>query len=435
MVYLWFFVVILIPLVTEAQDQHCYANQTDPYVMFSTYTPYELVHETSTNPVFVPQCQPLQFWIMSRHGTRYTDTSGINNMWSLTSVRDNILSNHEAKRGTLCTADLENLRKWTPQAVFTLSDDLAFQGFQDLQNMAQRFKSRFPTLLNQSYSSDKFEVRFTNTQRTTLSAFSFVTGIFGSTYNVQLPQPISKDSLIRPSSYCTKWINEVKNNPNSTVEMYAFEDGPEIQDLIKTVTDRLGFETPISMSDATHMYAACRFEKAWNVAKVSPWCAVFTDEDLTKLEYKEDLKYYYTKGFGNDMNKDVGCPPAKDFLLRFSALESGEQQPAGVFYFSHDTDLMLLFSSLGIGEDDVPITHSNYEESRNRQWRTSLLTPFAGNFAVVFFKCDGDEPYKVQFYLREKLLDMEGCDQGLCDWSYIKQKYSSIAENCNLDFC
>ncbi|KAJ4443224.1 hypothetical protein ANN_04892 [Periplaneta americana] len=351
MVYLWFFVVILIPLVTEAQDQHCYANQTDPYVMFSTYTPYELVHETSTNPVFVPQCQPLQFWIMSRHGTRYTDTSGINNMWSLTSVRDNILSNHEAKRGTLCTADLENLRKWTPQAVFTLSDDLAFQGFQDLQNMAQRFKSRFPTLLNQSYSSDKFEVRFTNTQRTTLSAFSFVTGIFGSTYNVQLPQPISKDSLIR------------------------------------------------------------------------------------KLEYKEDLKYYYTKGFGNDMNKDVGCPPAKDFLLRFSALESGEQQPAGVFYFSHDTDLMLLFSSLGIGEDDVPITHSNYEESRNRQWRTSLLTPFAGNFAVVFFKCDGDEPYKVQFYLREKLLDMEGCDQGLCDWSYIKQKYSSITENCNLDFC
>lgn len=60
--------------------------------------------------------------------------------------------------GTLCAQDVDNLKKWTPQVVQTLSMNLTPQGYKDAYNMAQRFKSRFPTLLNQSYSPDKFEV-------------------------------------------------------------------------------------------------------------------------------------------------------------------------------------------------------------------------------------------------------------------------------------
>jgi hypothetical protein len=53
---------------------------------------------------------------------------------------------------------VDNLKKWTPQAVKTLSMNLTPQGYKDAYNVAQRFKSRFPTLLNQSYNPDKFEV-------------------------------------------------------------------------------------------------------------------------------------------------------------------------------------------------------------------------------------------------------------------------------------
>jgi len=38
-------------------------------------------------------CQPLQFWILSRHGTRYSDEDDIDNMWSLKEFRDQIISN------------------------------------------------------------------------------------------------------------------------------------------------------------------------------------------------------------------------------------------------------------------------------------------------------------------------------------------------------
>jgi hypothetical protein len=69
-----------------------------------------------------------------------------------------------------------------------------------------------------------------------------------------------------------------------------------------------------------------------------------------------------------------------------SKLENGETQPAGVFYFSHDTDMQLFFTSLGVGKDRINITHSNYATMAHRHWRTSLLTPFESNFVAIFFK-------------------------------------------------
>jgi hypothetical protein len=51
-----------------------------------------------TKCALLTECQPIQFWIISRHGTRYTDVDGINEMWSLTDVRHQIVSNHKHGR-------------------------------------------------------------------------------------------------------------------------------------------------------------------------------------------------------------------------------------------------------------------------------------------------------------------------------------------------
>lgn len=42
------------PLATLTADS-CYADNTNPYVMFSTYTPYEFVHENADDPVYIPR--------------------------------------------------------------------------------------------------------------------------------------------------------------------------------------------------------------------------------------------------------------------------------------------------------------------------------------------------------------------------------------------
>jgi hypothetical protein len=91
------------------------------------------------------------------------------------------------------------------------------------------------------------------------------------------------------------------------------------------------------------------------------------------------------------LNPSTFCPSKYTLItscyeLCCSKLENGEPQPAGVFYFSHDTDMQLFFTSLGVGKDRRNITHSNYASMARRKWRTSLLTPFQSNFAAVFFK-------------------------------------------------
>ncbi|PSN38479.1 Multiple inositol polyphosphate phosphatase 1 [Blattella germanica] len=364
----------------QGQD-YCLARDNAPYVLFSTDTAYENIHGKSTSQVTIPQCKPVQFWLLSRHGTRYPDEEGITAMWTLPDLRDKVVKHHEKKdRGSLCPEDLENLKKWTPQVVLTEAEDLAIpQGYNDLYSMAKRFQSRFPTLLNQSYSRDKFEVRFTYKQRTTLTATAFLDGLFGSTST--------------PYKSCKKWQKDVDDNDDTLEEQKKFKK-----------------------DEITAIHDACAFEKAWRVTEVSPWCAAFSKDE-------------------HELNKKMGCPPVKDFLDRFSKIESGEEQPAGVLYFSHASMLQLVLNPLQIAKDEEKLKHSNFEEMKDRKWRTSQITPFATNLAVVFFKCDADEQYKVQFYLGEHLLNLDGCNQGVCDWSYIKDKYGSISEDCNLDWC
>jgi hypothetical protein len=60
--------------------------------------------------------------------------------------------------GILCADDVENLKKWTPQAASTLPNNLTPQGYKDAYYLAKRYKSRFPTLLAQQYDPKRFEV-------------------------------------------------------------------------------------------------------------------------------------------------------------------------------------------------------------------------------------------------------------------------------------
>ena len=60
--------------------------------------------------------------------------------------------------GSLCAQDLQNLKLWTLQAVSNVKSDLTPQGYSDLYNLAERFRTRFPSLFNQTVTKDSFKV-------------------------------------------------------------------------------------------------------------------------------------------------------------------------------------------------------------------------------------------------------------------------------------
>ena len=39
------------------------------------------------------------------------------------------------------------------------------------------------------------------------------------------------------------------------------------------------------------------------------------------------------------------------------------------------------------------------------------------------------------FHWAERLVNFEGCNVGLCDWEYIKNKLGKKADECNMNFC
>jgi hypothetical protein len=69
---------------------------------------------------------------------------------------------YQTPGGELCIEDVDNLKKWTPQAVTSVADNLTPQGYKDAYYVAQRYASRFPKLLSPLYSPHRFQVSASN---------------------------------------------------------------------------------------------------------------------------------------------------------------------------------------------------------------------------------------------------------------------------------
>lgn len=76
------------------------------------------------------------------------------------------------------------------------------------------------------------------------------------------------------------------------------------------------------------------------------------------------------------------------FFLIKRALTTGDlnKQPKGIFYFAHTVTLQHLMAALKIAVEPTPLLASNYAEMNTRDYRTSLLGPFATNVVAVFYR-------------------------------------------------
>jgi len=120
----------------------------------------------------------------------------------------------------------------------------------------------------------------------------------------------------------------------------------------------------------------------------------------------------------------------------FRNVAAGMPEPSGVFYFTHQTSLLTLLARLGVANDQPAPNHGNFGTQNRRQWKTSALVPFNGNLMAVFYNCDGNsgnKEQKIVFYLQESVLPLQGCEAGICTWDFIRDKFMSIADECNVN--
>ncbi|XP_050342368.1 multiple inositol polyphosphate phosphatase 1-like [Nymphalis io] len=346
------------------------------------------------------------------------------------SIRNYVVSSYEKGHSSLCAQDVENLRNWEfNESFFDGKQDLTEEGRKEMVGLGKRLKEAFPTLLN-NLQQNSYTFRSARGSWIEKSINHFVMGLG----NKNLIVDASKDVLdvMDPYATCSSYQKNVQNNPKIFAEADKFLNSPDYLATKDRIHRRSGIDYTLSDENVTALYDLCRYTWSAIDDKLSPWCALFTKDDLQVLEYIQDLRHYYKNGYGTSVNEIFGKVPLGDLFQSFENVKQGDGKKI-VAYVTHATMLDQIYTALGLFKDNKPLTGSNRD--RERKWRTSKISVFSANLVAVLNRCvkEGLSDYNVVFYLNEEPI-RSICEEGVCSWREFDSKLRPFI-NTTIDFC
>lgn len=180
--------------------------------------------------------------------------------------------------------------------------------------------------------------------------------------------------------------------------------------------------------DTIYLMDLCPFDTVADVdAKVSKFCAMFSQDEWHSYDYYQSLGKWYDYGPGHDLGPTVGVGYVNELLSRLtsepvldhtstnSTLDSSpETFPLDrKLYadFSHDNNMVSVYSAMGLfnGTSDLPSGHK-VSPVRSGGYSTSWVVPFAARMYVEKMKCKelGDEEL-VRVLLDDRVAKLFGC--------------------------
>lgn len=379
--------------LADVSQHNPYCFSKDPirpqFGMFSWLTSYDINRGRHIDPT-VSSCTPSKFWMLTRHGTRLPDNTEIESMLRYGEIlQKNILRNYEAGRTSLCTSDLELIRNW--QFDVNITDHamyLSASGWKELEGLGQRYQIAFPTLLPPTYFQSHYFFKSSDSQRTIASIRALADGFFGHNgfEQVEFEEPDYPDYLLRPHYFCSLSDDLY----NFAIEHEAFAEGPEYQEMLTRVSAKLGFHgsNVLRRGEVEVLYKICVYEQTWYPDQLSSMCTAFSVDNHEVLEYYSDLQFYYRLGYGQtefrSFLENFTCHIMQD-LLEFLRSANLNDQKARLFN-SHIGLVFPVLVSLGVSEDEIPLTRHNFAQQTFRLWKTSHLLPMAANIAVIRYE-------------------------------------------------
>ncbi|NWV22037.1 MINP1 phosphatase, partial [Origma solitaria] len=342
-------------------------------------------------------CAPLQLRAVLRHGTRYP------------------------------TAGQESL-----------DGRLAPQGRRDMEQLARRMAARFPALFA---ARRRLALASSSKHRCLQSGAAFRRGLGptldfgGDEVEVEV-----NDSLMRFFDHCAKFVALVEENDAAMCQVNAFKQGPEMKKVLEKVASALCLPVEELNADLVQVaFLTCSYELAIkNVT--SPWCSLFSEEDAKVLEYLNDLKQYWKRGYGYDINSRSSCILFQDIFqhLDKAVEESKSSKPISsplIVQVGHAETLQPLLALMGYFKDDEPLMANNYARQAQRKFRSGRIVPYAANLVFVLYHCDdvnaSQEEYQVQLLLNEKLMAFHHSNETISTYADLKDYYKDILENCH----
>lgn len=319
---------------------------------------------------------------------------------------------------------------------------LVQKGIEDHRHLAVRLSKMFPSLISEEKLRGGF-ITFTTSSkhRCINSTLAFKRGLteLWDIRDVEVEHAVN-DALMRFFDQCTKFVNEVSNNSNALSELDRFNEGPEMRRVMEKIADRLGVPySLITDESAEAAFYLCAYEFAIKTVN-SPWCQLFDEVDAQVVEYANDLKQYWKRAYGYDINSKSSCILFHDLFSRLdkAAEDNRSGKPiteAVTIQIGHAETILPLLTLLGLFKDTERLTSKNYATQTDRNFRTSQMLPYAANLILVLYDCGGEE-LRVQPLLNEKNVAFPGLSDAQSSmplYRQVKERYKELLQGCDFE--
>jgi len=421
-----------------------------------TKTNYEPQGSISTHTPPPPTCRLFHMEYLARHGTR-DPTSG--KITAFTNIQDSI--QNFLQQGGQFNPGYEWMATWQNPYINGRAGLLSHTGREEHYNTSKRMLDEYVSIMNTTYNPNRFRFQETQVSRTGVSASSFAFGMNegrGTLGASKFAPPYiysnnkDNDRELRFFDVCPLYNEEVLDNTTAYEQSRLFDATLETNAI--ALSKRLGTYPlwKINFSQFMTMWEICRAEASLD-DDYTEFCSIFSVDDVDDLAYREDLEFYYKRGYGHEINYQIGVDLMNDI---FGNIENGfaesqafveecrlrdpsgdcetkikniPYQLAGGFRFAHAETVTPIIAWMGFYETPSSIMRwdTPKEQRDQRAWKTGVLSPFSANLDFVVYACDEGGEAMVKVLHNEAEMPLGFCGGAVyCSWETFSHHYEQL---------
>uniref|UniRef100_A0A672KJS3 Multiple inositol polyphosphate phosphatase 1 n=1 Tax=Sinocyclocheilus grahami TaxID=75366 RepID=A0A672KJS3_SINGR len=361
------------------------------------------------------KCSEIHLTAIIRHGTRYPT---IKNIQKMREFYDLVV--RDATGNLNCLSEIKS--QWKMWYTDDMDGRLVDKGREDHRHLAQRLIKWFPSLLTEeNVRHGRVKLITSSKHRCVNSTIAFREGLMeGLRIEAELELAVN-DALMRYFDQCERFVKEVENNKSALQEVKSFNEGPEMKRVMEKMADRLVVPFASITDDSVEAgFFLCAYEFAIQELN-PPWCQLFDEVDAQVMEYAGDLKQYWKRSYGHEINSKSSCILFHDLFHHHCA--------AVTVQVGHAETLLPLLTLLDLFKDDIPLSSTNFATQHNRIFRSGKIVPYAANLLVVLYKCP--EGIRMGVRLNEKSLTLPGLTDPVPMYEDVKKRYRALLEGCD----
>uniref|UniRef100_A0A7N0ZUM4 Multiple inositol polyphosphate phosphatase 1 n=1 Tax=Kalanchoe fedtschenkoi TaxID=63787 RepID=A0A7N0ZUM4_KALFE len=409
----------------------------------STVTRYGAVLDVADNSFVassIPEgCTPIHLNLVARHGTRSPTKKRIKELNKLGSRLEELV---KGVNGASSKAPAWFSGWQSPWKGKLTGGELVKEGEDELYQLGLRTRQRFPSLFDEEYHPDVYNIRSSQVSRASASAVAFGMGLFSGKGNLGpgkhrafsvTSESRASDTVLRFHDCCDNYKDFRKSQ------------GPAIdqlkQPILDEVTSAISYRYKLNFTtrDTASLWFLCKQEASLlNITDRA--CGLFSPHEASLLEWADDLEMFVVKGYGNSLNYRMGVPLLEDVLnsmeqaikAKEDGLPSGSYEKARL-RFAHAETVVPFSCLLGLFLEGSEFEKIQKEEPlqppprppQKRNWRGSTVAPFAGNNMLVLYSCPASmsSEYFIQVLHNEHPIPMPGCENSdFCPFEVFKEK-------------